>query len=304
VIAVTIFNPLGIDGAIRRDLGRLRRGSRPERPDFRNTGRPAVSRETKRLAPRISRGDSALLETDHLTVSYGAQRAVDDVSIRIERGATVGLVGPNGAGKTSLIDALTGFVPYTGDVYFEGKLLEGSPHRRCRQGLARTWQSVELFIDLSVREHLLLAADVSSTSEILRDLVLPVRRGRWDELRWIVELVGLEDIVDARPKELPISEQKRVGIARAIASGARLVLLDEPAAGLDRDESRGLADRFRVLTEHGIGILVIDHDVDLLLDVCDHAYVLDFGKLVASGTPGEIRSDDHLMIAYVGQQLR
>jgi branched-chain amino acid transport system ATP-binding protein len=119
---------------------------------------------------------------------------------------------------------------------------------------------------------------------------------------WAIELVGLEDLVEARPHELPAALQKRVGIARALATGAKLVLLDEPAAGLDRDESRALADRFRTLTEQGVGVLVIDHDVNLLLDVCDYLYVLDFGQVVASGPPHEIRTQEHLVTAYVGQR--
>jgi ABC-type branched-subunit amino acid transport system ATPase component/ABC-type branched-subunit amino acid transport system permease subunit len=299
VIAITIFNPVGIDGATRANLRRLRAVMRPTRPSV----RPVEEGVRQRRTPQRSRAASGLLlEVDQLGVSYGAQRAVDEVTMRVAQQTVVGLIGPNGAGKTSLVDALTGFVPYTGRVFLDGELLQGAPHARCKRGLARTWQSLELFDDLTVRENLLVAGDIASPGQLLLDLVRPGRAGRWSDVSWAIELVGLEDLVEARPHELPVALQKRVGIARALATGAKLVLLDEPAAGLDRDESRALGHRFRTLTEQGVGVLVIDHDVNLLLDVCDYLYVLDFGKLVASGPPHEIRRQEHLVTAYVGQR--
>jgi ABC-type branched-subunit amino acid transport system ATPase component/branched-subunit amino acid ABC-type transport system permease component len=305
VIAVTIFNPVGIDGATRANLGRLRAVIRPARPSVRRVEEEVPSSEgarQRRTPQRSSVASSFLLEVDQLGVSYGAQRAVDEVTMRVAHQAVVGLIGPNGAGKTSLVDAVTGFVPYAGRVFLDGELLGGPPHARCKRGLARTWQSLELFDDLTVRENLLVAGDIASRGQFLLDLVRPSRRGRWNDVSWAIELVGLEDVVEARPHELPAALQKRVGIARALATGAKLVLLDEPAAGLDRDESRALADRFRTLTEQGVGVLVIDHDVNLLLDVCDYLYVLDFGQVVASGPPHEIRTQEHLVTAYVGQR--
>jgi branched-chain amino acid transport system ATP-binding protein len=246
--------------------------------------------------------DGPLLRIEDLTVSYGGHPAVDGVSMLVALSSVVGLIGPNGAGKTSIVDAITGFVPYTGRLVFDAEVLEGAPHARCRRGLARTWQSPELFDDLTVRENLLVAGEAVSPGQFLLDLVRPTRPGAWNDVSWTIELLGLADVVEARPRDLTIAHQKRVGIARALASGARLVLLDEPAAGLDGDESRALGDRLRALRGLGIAVLVIDHDVDLLLDVCDHVYVLDFGKLVAEGTPREIRAHEHLVTAYVGQR--
>ena len=305
VIAVTIFNPDGIDGATRKFLRRLRPVVPPRAPrqfEPMNSGLDRI----EKLPPRLPQSgasrstSSALLRVDRLGVAYGGQRAVDDVTMEVGRRAIVGLIGPNGAGKTTLVDAVTGFVPYSGQVFFAGELLEGPPHARCRRGLARTWQSLELFDDLTVRENLLVAVDSVSPGEFLLDLVHPTRRGRWSDVSWAIELVGLADLVDARPRELPLTQQKRVGIARALATGAKLVLLDEPAAGLDRDESRALAGQFRTLADSGIAVLVIDHDVNLLLEVCDQVYVLDFGKVVAAGLPSEIRTQKHVVEAYVG----
>jgi ABC-type branched-subunit amino acid transport system ATPase component/branched-subunit amino acid ABC-type transport system permease component len=295
VIAVTIFNPVGIDGALRTSLRRRR----PARPAARTADPERVA--PLRAPARAALAASFLLEVEQLGVSYGAQRALDGVTLRVGHRAVVGLIGPNGAGKTSLVDAVTGFVPYTGRVMLDGRLLHGAPHARCKRGLARTWQSLELFDDLTVRENLLVAAETASPRQFVLDLIRPGHGGRWNDVRWAIDLMGLESLVDARPRELPAALQKRVGIARAIATGAQLVLLDEPAAGLDRVESRALGERFRTLTEQGIGVLVIDHDVDLLLDVCDSVYVLDFGRVVASGTPEQIRTQEHLVTAYVGQ---
>jgi ABC-type branched-subunit amino acid transport system ATPase component/ABC-type branched-subunit amino acid transport system permease subunit len=302
VIAVTIFNPSGMDGAFRMTLRRVRARARP-------TGLTVLApREAGfQSPPRIKReaspaGVGAPLRIEDLAVTYGAQRAVDGVTIEVRPDSVVGLIGPNGAGKTSLVDAVTGFVPYTGRVLFDGELLEGAPHARCRRGVGRTWQSVELFDDLAVRENLLVAAERASAGQFLLDLVRPARPGPWNDVHWSIELLGLGGLVDARPHELSIAQQKRVGIARALASGARLLLLDEPAAGLDRDESRTLGELLRSLAELRIGALVIDHDVRLLLDVCDYVYVLDFGRLVAEGTPMEIRGQQHLVTAYVGRR--
>jgi ABC-type branched-subunit amino acid transport system ATPase component/ABC-type branched-subunit amino acid transport system permease subunit len=303
VIAVTIFNPSGIDGAIRTSLRRLRARAQTSprtAPQARAADAPPTATRTMpKVSPITTR---PLLQIDNLAVSYGGQRAVDGVTMEVEAESVIGLIGPNGAGKTSIVDAVAGFVPYTGQVLFDGELLLGAPHVRCRRGLARTWQSPELFDDLSVRENLLVPSETASRRQFLLDLVQPARPGSWNDVSWTIELLGLQGVVDARPRDLPIAHQKRVGIARALAAGPKLVLLDEPAAGLDGREARALSDRLRTLSELGIAVLVIDHDVDLLLGVCDYVYVLDFGKIVAQGTPREIRAEEHLVNAYVGRR--
>jgi ABC-type branched-subunit amino acid transport system ATPase component len=310
VIAATIFNPEGIDGAVRRNLAALqtavtRRGSSAKALETlpeRSTETSGLSAATPpRVPDRPEPETAALLEVNRLSVSYGAMRAVDDVTLLIDHGTIVGLIGPNGAGKTTLVDALTGFVPYEGHVRFAGEPLDGRPHERCGLGLARTWQSLELFGDLTVRENLLVAADRLTPGSFLLDLVRPTRAGRWDEVSWAIELVGLEHLAGRRPGTLSLGQQKLVVVARALATGATLMLLDEPATGLDPSESRVLGERLETLTEHGISVLVIEHDVDLVLRVCDHVFVLDFGKVVAEGTPSEIKRHEHVVTAHLGR---
>jgi ABC-type branched-subunit amino acid transport system ATPase component/branched-subunit amino acid ABC-type transport system permease component len=309
VIAIAIFNPVGIDGATRRSLRKIALLARRPEPLSATVvvAEPTAGLTARHTPPPTPRrrsrtGKGTVLEIKRLSVAYGGQRAVDDVTMEVGPGAVVGLIGPNGAGKTSIVDAITGFVPYTGCVFLDGDLLEGPPHARSRRGVARTWQSLELFDDLTVRENLLVAAEAASPRQIALDLIVPARRRQWSDVTWAIELLALHDLVEARPPELPLSQRKQVGIARALASGAQLVLLDEPAAGLDRDESRTLADRFRTLAENGLSVLVIDHDVNLLLDVCDQIYVLDVGKVVAAGPPVEIRAREDLVAAYVGRR--
>jgi ABC-type branched-subunit amino acid transport system ATPase component/ABC-type branched-subunit amino acid transport system permease subunit len=304
VIAVTILHPEGIDGAMRRYLRAVRASMRRRRSQVESPAEPpthAARGQPPRPARRHAVAEGApLLEVSDLSVSYGVQRAVDGISMRVDAGTIVGLIGPNGAGKTTFVDAVTGFVPYTGDVRFDGGLLQGAPHVRSRRGLARTWQSLELFGDLTVRENVLVAADRSTVRSFVLDLVHPTRSQDSNEVAWAIELNGLESMIGAKPGELPIAQQKRVGIARALAAGATLVLLDEPAAGLDPTERDALGEQLRALVERGITVLVIDHDVGLLLEICDYIHVLDFGKVVAAGTPDEIRRREDVIDAYLG----
>jgi len=312
VIAVAIFNPEGLDGAARRNIALLRRSVAGRRRAA--TGQVAAVEESShavtsaptpalpRRRPTGERGGPVLLEASGLTVSYGSHRAVDDVTLRIEPGTIVGLIGPNGAGKTTLVDALTGFVNHAGKVHFDGARLEGPPHVRSRRGLARTWQSLELFDDLTASESLLVAADRPTVGSFVLDLVHPTRTADGPEVRWALDLLGLAHVADRRPRELSLGQQKLLGVARALASDPKLVLLDEPAAGLDSNESRVLGERFVAMLEHGITVFLIDHDVDLVLDVCDYIYVLDFGRLVAEGPPSEIRHDENVIAAYLGRR--
>jgi len=249
--------------------------------------------------------ETPLLETHALTVSYGGLRANDEVSLQVRAGQIVGLIGPNGAGKTTFIDAITGFTPYDGTVTFLGKGLDGaSPQARARRGLSRTWQSVELFRDLTVFENLIVATWPMTVRRVLADLVAPRRRRDESEERWALELVGLADSADKRPGELSLGQAKMLGVARALGTRPKVVLLDEPAAGLDSDESTALGADFRLIVEHGISIMLIDHDMDLVLDVCDYVYVLEFGHLIAEGRPAEVRDNDDVIAAYLGEEAR
>jgi len=244
----------------------------------------------------------ALLETEGLAVTYGGLRAVDDVDITVESGQLVGLIGPNGAGKTTLIDALTGFTPALGRVRFAGRDITGlAAHQRARLGLGRTWQSVELFNDLDVAENLQVAAERQSASGFLLDLVRPRRARDTSAVERALATLDLEDLRTRAPSDLSQGQRKLVGVARALMAEPQLVCMDEPAAGLDTAESRALGAQLRRVVDDGVAILLVDHDMSLVLSVCDYLYVIEFGKLIAQGTPAEVRADQRVIAAYLGE---
>ncbi|MFF5497819.1 ABC transporter ATP-binding protein [Streptomyces aquilus] len=249
--------------------------------------------------------DPILLCVDGLTVSYGGVTAVDAVTFTVPERQVTGLIGPNGAGKTSLIDALTGYTrPAAGRVLLDGTdITRRPPYWRARQGLTRTFQSVELFDDLTVRENLLAAREHTAESGL--ESLLPGRRKAEEhtaDVARALELTGLGAVVDRYPSELALGQRKLVGVARALAARPRLVLLDEPAAGLDSDESQELGARLRSLAQGGVGVLLVDHDMGLVLSTCDQVMVLDFGRLIASGPAEKVRKDPVVISAYLGSE--
>jgi ABC-type branched-subunit amino acid transport system ATPase component len=247
----------------------------------------------------------ALLETRGLTVRYGGLAANSDVDLDVPAGTLVGLIGPNGAGKTTFIDAITGFTaPSSGTVRFDGQDLNGlAPDRRAHLGLTRTFQSLELFEDLSVRDNLLVAAERPTWYSFLLDLLRPERTRRQHEARIdeALRAVELYELADRLPSDLSHGQRKLVGVARALAAEPKLLLLDEPAAGLDTKESQKLGAQLRKLVEAGTTIFLIDHDMGLVLNVCDYIYVLDFGAIIAHGDPAAIRQDPAVIGAYLGE---
>jgi branched-chain amino acid transport system ATP-binding protein len=242
-----------------------------------------------------------VLSATGVSVSFGGVHAVVDVDLEVGEGQLVGLIGPNGAGKTTFIDAITGFVRSRGSVELDGQdLTRLPPHTRARCGLARTWQSIELFDDLSVRENLLVA---SHRPPVWRTVIETVSRpdDHPAEIDSTLTLLGLESIADESPSELSQGERKLVGIARALVAKPRLVCLDEPAAGLDTRESEELGRRLRRLVDDGQAMLLVDHDMGLVLGICDEVVVLEFGKVIARGTPEVVRGDQTVIAAYLGR---
>jgi branched-chain amino acid transport system ATP-binding protein len=240
----------------------------------------------------------SILTLSSVSVRFGGKTAVDGLDLTVEAGQLVGLIGPNGAGKTTTIDAITGFVPCEGSIEFDGNSLNGgagregkhprTPKQRARSGLTRTWQGAELFADLTVLENLRVAGEQTPVAE----------------LRSILSDLGVEEFADGQIDALSHGQRKLVGVGRALAGRPKLVCMDEPAAGLDTQESQHLGEQIRAITKIGTSVLLVDHDMGLVLSICDYLYVLDFGVLIAKGTPAEIRGDDRVIEAYLGRRHR
>ncbi len=242
-----------------------------------------------------------ILETNNLTVRFGGVRALNEVSMKIGRGQLTGLIGPNGAGKTTFIDAVTGFLNQfaQGQVVMAGTQIgTHAAHRRVLSGLSRTWQSLELFDDISVAENVALGSKRLSVMSAIRDYWLGSKES--PVVAEILERLDLMKVAQRVPRELSLGQRKLVGVARALAANAQLILMDEPAAGLDSNETLWLADELRKIVSAGTSILLVDHDMRLVLGACDYVHVLEFGKLIASGTPAEIRNNSKVISAYLG----
>ncbi|MBV9802587.1 MAG: ABC transporter ATP-binding protein [Solirubrobacterales bacterium] len=244
---------------------------------------------------------TAVLETRALSVSYGGVRALADVDVEVGEGQLVGLIGPNGAGKTTWIDAVCGFVPATGETRLDGRTISGMPPTaRARAGLGRTWQAAELFDDLTVRENLSVAADRRPMWRLVGE-ALTGRESDPPNVESTLELLGIGELADVAADELTQGQRKLVGVARALAPGPRVVCLDEPAAGLDSAESRALGQRLRQVVDSGVAMLLVDHDMGLVLGVCDRVVVLEFGRVIAAGPPEVVRRDPKVTEAYLGR---
>jgi branched-chain amino acid transport system ATP-binding protein len=242
----------------------------------------------------------SVLVARRVSVSFGGVHAVVDVDLEVGPGELVGLIGSNGAGKTTFVDAITGFVSHRGSVELDGSdITRLSPQARARRGLSRTWQAIELFDDLSVRENLNVAAHHPSVGTTLRELFArPL--GHSQAVDEALDVFSLRALADVTPSELTQGQRKLVAVARALAARPKLLCLDEPAAGLDARESVAFGRHLREIVDRGTPILLIDHDMGLVLGISDRVVVLEFGEVIAVGTPVEVRTDPKVVTAYLG----
>jgi branched-chain amino acid transport system ATP-binding protein len=230
-----------------------------------------------------------VLDVSGVTVRFGGHLALDDVSLAAVPGEVTGLIGPNGAGKTTLFNVITGLqAPQRGRVRLDGDdVTRLPPYRRARRGLARTFQRLELFGLLTVHENVELAASVRGR-----------RPGR--SAAEALELVGLSELADARSDELPTGKARLVELARALATGPKVLLLDEPASGQDDGETEAFRDVLLTVAGEGIAVVLVEHDVHLVMRTCATVHVLDFGRVLAAGTAAEVQADQAVLDAYLG----
>ncbi|MGH2939688.1 MAG: ABC transporter permease subunit [Solirubrobacterales bacterium] len=283
---------------IRRKLGPLIPFLAPKSKGKRELPRP-VAAQREKVAPMT-------LEVRNLTVKYGGTTAVDDVSLTVRPGKVIGLIGPNGAGKTSLIDAVTGFTRMASGSRLQLDELDigrMSATRRARLGLSRSFQSLELFEDSTVLENLRAASDPRDIGSYVRDLVWPVDAPLPDKVLSTIREFELEDDLDRQVEDLPYGRRRLLALARAVATRSSVLLLDEPAAGLGDAETGELAHLVgRLAKEWGIAVLLVEHDMNFVMSVCDELVVLDFGRMIATGKPSEVRNDPAVIAAYLGEE--
>jgi branched-chain amino acid transport system ATP-binding protein len=240
---------------------------------------------------------SAILSTQDVVVRFGVLQAVSQASIEVGEGRVTGLIGPNGAGKTTLFNVITGLQePTAGKVFFDGKdITNKNPFKRARMGIARTFQKLEVFGSLSARENILVAAE---------------QRKTWDRSGFdpnqvcdeILEKVGLSDVSEFMVGTLPTGTARLVELARALASNPRVLLLDEPSSGLNEEETEEMASLLRKLVDEGLGVLLVEHDMSFVMGTCQFIHVLDFGTIIATGTPAEVQANAQVQAAYLGTE--
>lgn len=253
---------------------------------------------------------SELLRTENVSEVFGGLKAVTDFNIHLDRGELVGLIGPNGAGKTTAFNMLTGvYQPTTGTITFEGKSIVGlKPYQVTQCGIARTFQNIRLFSELTVLENVKIAFHYHVKYSVLEAVF---RVGRYfkeeeeidKEAHQLLKIFHLDDKANEVAKNLPYGAQRRLEIARALAAKPKLLLLDEPAAGMNPQETKELMEMIRwIRQEFGLTILLIEHDMSLVMGICERIYVLEYGEIIAEGTPAEIKENPEVIRAYLGSE--
>jgi branched-chain amino acid transport system ATP-binding protein len=252
---------------------------------------------------------SVLLSLRGVARTFGGLRAVDDASFEVARGTVHGLIGPNGAGKTTLINLISGLLaPTAGAIDLGGRPIAGlPPHRIAGLGVARTFQNIRLFPELTARDNVLVGQHLRRSPSLLARMLL-LRSAREEDRAArqravaLLTRVGLPGRVDEEARHLSYGEQRRVEIARALASEPSLLLLDEPTAGMNPGEVKGVAQLIRQVAAEGHSVLLVEHNVRLVMDVCDRITVLNFGKVIAEGAPAAVAADPEVITAYLGSE--